>query len=372
MLPSAPVVPAPPPPPAYHRLYEFAKTALINIFVFPYATVCDLYCGGLACTDKWDDTQIGHYIGIDAAASGISEARELWENQKKPYTAEFCELDPCTEDLESHLQDKGIPADICCCLHHLQSSFQSEERARSFLRNVAALLKPGGYFFGVTIDSSTIWTKYQKNVEASHNKGSGLKPNAVTNCIRSENYVITFEVEEEKFPFFGKKYQLKFANDLTPETHCLVHFPSLIRLAREAGLEYVEIQNLTEFYDDNRLTAERTQFAGMLSSYGANLVDLRGRLLPRSFDILGLYSIFVFQKPDPDANPPIITPMLQDGNHTHEEHEWLGGNWRQQPPLEEERNGYADTAVGLSSIPMEHDKGILGPGPADLRFSDPF
>lgn len=25
-----------------------------------------------------------------------------------------------------------------------------------------------------------------------------------------------------------------------------------IRLAREAGLEYVEIQNLTEFYDDNR------------------------------------------------------------------------------------------------------------------------
>lgn len=25
-----------------------------------------------------------------------------------------------------------------------------------------------------------------------------------------------------------------------------------VRLAREAGLEYVEIQNLTEFYDDNR------------------------------------------------------------------------------------------------------------------------
>lgn len=24
------------------------------------------------------------------------------------------------------------------------------------------------------------------------------------------------------------------------------------RLAREAGLEYVEMQNLTEFYDDNR------------------------------------------------------------------------------------------------------------------------
>ncbi|MCH90038.1 mRNA cap guanine-N7 methyltransferase 2-like, partial [Trifolium medium] len=78
-----------------------------------------------------------------------------------------------------------------------------------------------------------------------------MKPNIVPNCIRTENYMITFEVEEEKFPLFGKKYQLKFANDVSAETHCLVHFPSLIRLAREAGLEYVEIQNLTEFYDDN-------------------------------------------------------------------------------------------------------------------------
>lgn len=85
-----------------------------------------------------------------------------------------------------------------------------------------------------------------------------MKPNLVPNCIRSENYMITFEVEEEKyvkmsstlffllninrtaefiyymviyrFPFFGKKYQLKFANDAFAETHCLVHFPSLIRL----------------------------------------------------------------------------------------------------------------------------------------------
>lgn len=85
-----------------------------------------------------------------------------------------------------------------------------------------------------------------------------MKPNIVPNCIRSESYMITFEVEEEKyivsylafhtnlwetvmsvvlnafifrFPLFGKKYQLKFANDPSAETHCLVHFPSLIRLS---------------------------------------------------------------------------------------------------------------------------------------------
>jgi hypothetical protein len=107
------------------------------------------------------------------------------------------------------------------------------------------------------------------------------------------------------------------------------------RLAREAGLEYVEIQNLTEFYDDNRFAdlsflieflenlwkelksewylhfkftlcyvfchccwnliihspylvlPKRAQFAGMLMNSGPNLVDPRGRLLPRSYDVLG-------------------------------------------------------------------------------------
>ena len=38
-------------------------------------------------------------------------------------------------------------------------------------------------------------TKYQKNVEASHNKGLKTVPNS----IRSENYTITFEIEEEKY-----------------------------------------------------------------------------------------------------------------------------------------------------------------------------
>lgn len=189
-----------------------------------------------------------------------------------------------------------------------------------------------------------------------------MKPNIVPNCIRSENYMITFEVEEEKFPLFGKKYQLKFASDFTAETHCLVHFPSLIRLAREAGLEYVEIQNLTEFYDDNR-----AQFAGMIISAGANLVDPRGRLLPRSYDMLGLYTTFIFQKPNPDIAPPLSTPLLPDN---FDEMEWNTSSWM------DDDNGLAETSAPPSTGPsiglgnISDQKGILGPGPADLRFSE--
>ncbi|RVW76218.1 mRNA cap guanine-N7 methyltransferase 2 [Vitis vinifera] len=452
--------------------------------------VCDLYAGAGSDADKWDEAQIGHYIGIDVSSSGISHTKEVWESQRKSYNADFYELDPSMENLELNLQDKCNTADVVCCLQHLQLGFENEDKGRRLLHNVASLLKPGGYFFGITPDSSTIWAKYQKNVEAYHNRGSSMKPNIVPNCIRSESYMITFEVEEEKFPFFGKKYQLKFSNDTSAETYCLVHFPSLIRLAREAGLEYVEIQNLTDFYDDNRilqpsvhsfvhsiwkaikngwevfkvrthfkvgsrnmvkfwkdrwcgdellrdafpnhfsiasskdarvadawdgvewvdtksgifsvksfysslaskgadpfphdtawnswapvgvhffaweatwgkiLTLDQlkkrgwklpkrcymckeeeetigdalfskrftlelgrlscwAQFAGMLLNSGPNLVDPRGRLLPRSYDVLGLYTTFIFQKVDPDIVPPLTSPfIIKDGSHNYEE-----------------------------------------------------
>ncbi|CAI9773031.1 unnamed protein product [Fraxinus pennsylvanica] len=390
----------------YRQLVEFAKTVLVRIFVPPYATVCDLYCGRVPDEEKWDEAQIGHYIGIDVATTGLNEVKEAWESQRKAYTSEFFELDPCIEDMEPHLKDREDKADIAFCMHHLPLCFESEEKVRKLLYNVSLLLKPGGYFIGITPDSSTIWNKYQKNVEAYHNKSSGMKPNIVPNCIRSEGYMITFEVEEEKFPFFGKKYQLKFAGDISAETHCLVHFPSLlsmfgspklvsvlpkchilaqgiasfkldtitascvplgsvmqrcfhqIRLARDAGLEYMEITNLTEFYDDNR-----AQFAGMLMDAGPNLVDPRGRLLPRSYDVLGLYTTFIFQKPDPDIAPPLSTPVLEDGSYNHDEANWQGTDWR-----EDEKNGKTDSAFSLGKITEQ--KGILGPGPAELRFPE--
>lgn len=226
---------------------------------------------------------------------------------------------------------------------------------------MSSLLKPGGYLIGITLDSSTIWAKYQKNVEAYHNRSGAMKPNLVPNCIRSENYMITFEVEEEKFPFFGKKYQMKIANDTSAETHCLVHFPSLIRLAREAGLEYVEIQNLLEFYDDNR-----AQFSGMLLEAGHGLVDPRGRLLPKFYDVLGLYTTFIFQKPDPDVAPPLMTPLLHDhGTQILDEREWQGSVWR-----DEEKIGASHSESTFSLGKITEQKGILGPGPADLRFSE--
>ncbi|KAL8538767.1 hypothetical protein ACS0TY_000685 [Phlomoides rotata] len=352
----------PPPRPTeliHHRVFDFMKTALIKIFVSPYATVCELYCGKVPDEEKWDAAQIGHYIGIDVVTSGVSEVREAWESRRKAYTSEFLEFDPCVEDVDLHWKNKENQADVVFCMLHLPLCVETEEQERKLMQNVSSLLKSGGYFVGITPDSSTIWAKYQKNVEACHNKGGAMKPNIVPNCIRSESYMITFEVEEEKFPFFGKKYQLKFSGDTASETHCLVHFPSMLRLGRDAGLEYVEIQNLTDFYDDYR-----AQLAGLLMDSG--LIDQRGRLLPRSYDVFGLYTTFIFQKPDPDLAPPLMTPILDDGSHNHDEDSLMPQRpvgWR-----EDEKNVQTESSGGLGKI--SEQKGILGPGPAELRFPE--
>ncbi|XP_023156386.1 mRNA cap guanine-N7 methyltransferase 2 [Zea mays] len=108
-------VAVPPQSPHLH-LYDFAKSAIINFFAFPYATVCGLYCDGGMDTDKWCDSQVGHYIGISASASGVNYARELWENRRKPFTAEFIELDPSDDGFEAQVQEKGIQVDIVCCM----------------------------------------------------------------------------------------------------------------------------------------------------------------------------------------------------------------------------------------------------------------
>ncbi|KAL0847837.1 hypothetical protein Bca101_021084 [Brassica carinata] len=215
-------------------------------------TVCELYCGEAPDPDKWEASLIGHYIGIGIATTSSSKSTN------------------------------GFPVGAICSY----ALRPRRVRARRLLSNVASLLKPGGYFFGITPDSSTIWAKYQKNVEAYHNRSGGTKPNVFPNYIRSESNMITFEVEEEKFPLFGK---------------------SFFRLAWEAGLEYVEIQSLTDFYDDNR-----AQFASLMMNAGPNFVDPRGKLLPRAFDLLGLYATFIFQKPDPDLEPPLRTPIPFD------------------------------------------------------------
>jgi hypothetical protein len=104
----------------------------------------------------------------------------------------------------------------------------------------------------------------------------------------------------------------------------------------------------------------------------------------------GLYSTFVPQKPDPDAMPPIVTPDLHDPDNAQEQvclpalvavacgflfsvvsmllcltpwfkqQEWPRG---QQASTDDGRRPHVDVI-----LPLDPEKGILGPGPVDMRL----
>lgn len=274
------------------RLHNFVKHALLQQLVPPGSTVCDLYCGQGTDIGKWAQAQIGRYVGVDIAASTLEEAREQWNNLDRPYSADFCEVDPSSVNLETELRYMGLPADFVTCMGRLQDSFLKEEMVRSLLQNVASILKPGGYFFGITADSSTIWSKFQKAVEGAHRAGVFR----VLPRVHSEHYTISFE--DDRFTPFGTRYTLQFGDGVIFEGQQLIHFPSFIRLAEEVGLECIELQNLQEFFDDYRL-----HFPDLLRATCANLVDPKGRLPQFAHDILSLYTTFIFKKAeylDPD------------------------------------------------------------------------
>jgi hypothetical protein len=46
-----------------------------------------------------------------------------------------------------------------------------------------------------------------------------------------------------RFPFFGKKYQLKFANEAAFDNHCLIHFPTLMRLFFLVYFQHIALYN---------------------------------------------------------------------------------------------------------------------------------
>lgn len=145
------------PPAVVNEVIDWAKKVMVVQLLKENERVCDLYCGRGGDIRVFASGKVGGYMGIDSSASAVEAAQETWLKQGRPFEAEFREVDPCLSNLNARLELNGIHYDVVSCQGHLQDSFLTETTMRSFLTNVATLLRPGGYFFGTCPDSSTIW-----------------------------------------------------------------------------------------------------------------------------------------------------------------------------------------------------------------------
>ena len=141
--------------------------------------VLDIGCGKGGDLQKWANTPkpVSFYIGLDPASVSIAQARDRYhEMQRKQrrsnpnlYTADFYVKDCYGEWLGDikRIEDVGITSEpkdrwnsggfdvvsMMFCLHY---AFESEDKARGMLRNVAGALKKGGRLIGVCPDSDVL------------------------------------------------------------------------------------------------------------------------------------------------------------------------------------------------------------------------
>jgi mRNA (guanine-N7-)-methyltransferase len=147
--------------------------------------VLDIGCGKGGDLMKWQSQRIDLYVGLDPATVSIGQARERYNQMQRRnrhiFHAEFGVKDCFGESLDNvnavtrvgfdkHLDQRwgGGGFDVVSMMFCMHYAFESEQKTRIMLKNVAGALKKGGKFLGVIPNSDLLSAK----VEEYHKKQS--------------------------------------------------------------------------------------------------------------------------------------------------------------------------------------------------------
>lgn len=144
---------------------------------------------------KWQSQRIGQYVGLDPAGVSIGQARERYRQMQRKsrnlFRADFAVKDCFGESLENvpAVQEVGFDTsrdvrwggggfDIVSMMFCMHYAFESEQKARQMLMNVAGALKKGGKFLGVIPNSDVLSDKVEAYHKANPNYTSESAPPA--------------------------------------------------------------------------------------------------------------------------------------------------------------------------------------------------
>ncbi|KAL6078775.1 hypothetical protein QOT17_001405 [Balamuthia mandrillaris] len=205
------------------------------------------------------------------------KSKTRWE-LKKPFPANFVQHHPLDARPYTQLVPENECYDLVACFVGLEEIFVAPNTASCFFGNVSSVLKEGGFFFGVLPDSSAIWNKVQKQAK-----------NDSSTKAKGSLFSISFDSEISNTNFFGIHYKLQVSGS-PDQHHYLVHFPTLLALADQHGLEMIEISNYLDIYED-----QRYNYASLLK--GMAVYDRKNNsILPTQLELIGLKTNFVFKK----------------------------------------------------------------------------
>jgi len=274
---------------------QFIRQTLIDTYVEPGDSVCEVLCGKSADLGKLQRAKVQDYTGIDPMPASIEEAKKRWQARGESFPAEFVALDLMKHSVKDRVTREF---DSIICFGKLQHSFADPVRAVNLIHNIGPILKLGGWFFGFTFDSSTLWSLAQKT----------MKPGVATEPLVVENELFDLEfaplVDKRNNTFlplfqpYGSKFSLTLKNPLQEKSdpsqlakhnHYCIHFPSLLKVTEKVGLELMFISNFRDFYNERRHACKQLWES-------MHLLNDKGKLSSRLLELLSLYCVFAFKK----------------------------------------------------------------------------
>ncbi|CAI5475468.1 unnamed protein product [Closterium sp. Yama58-4] len=263
------------------KLNNWIKSVLIRLHTHPArgARVLDLACAEGRRPDQGSvHDAMARYNGDSHRSFAGGDGADSDRRQMR-FPAKLACADCFGVALDRELLP-WAPFDICSTQFALHYSFETEQRARCGLRNIAALLRPGGMFIGTIPDANVLVQK----LRASPNLRFG---NSV--------YSIEFapEFADKKFPStrpYGIRYEFRL-EDAVDCPEWLVPFAFLQRLAGEYGLQALYHANFHTFIKTH---AAVEPHASLLRRIAGE--RWREEMTADEWDAAYLYCVFVFRK----------------------------------------------------------------------------
>ncbi|MCJ1441901.1 MAG: mRNA cap guanine-N7 methyltransferase [Stictis urceolatum] len=298
----------------------------------PGIMVLDIGCGKGGDLGKWQKApqRVDCFVGVDPAEVSIDQAKERYEESSKRsrgrlFEGHFFAKDGFGEWLGDIpiIRSVGIDSEVgpgsssrwgnagfdvvtmMFCMHY---AFESEEKARGMLKNVAGALKKGGRFIGVIPNSDII----REKVEAYHTKkktngeaeANWAADNAEDGEVKDDTLHWGNDIYNVRFPGdtpqdgvfrppFGWKYSY-FIEEAVEAPEYLVPFEAFRALAEDYNLEMQYRKPFHDVWKEERADptlGELSERMGVTSRRGGN-----HNLSPEEWEAVGFYHAFCFYK----------------------------------------------------------------------------
>ena len=286
------------------QIQHWIKTILIKWFVSEDDWVCEFFPGSGRDTRMWKRANAGVITVIEADTRYINQIIQRFIAKKFSPLPLILHVDIKGGTLNwEELEQTGIIVppppkhsyhpdslkgtnhknkySVVSCFSGLDEAFTSLESVTNVIENAIKLLADDGYFIGIIPDSSSLFTKANKQ-GVEHNgiiTISDFELLLPTNCSVQQ----TFENDLQPHPFTLKRKNEDSKNGMKLY---LVHCPTFIRLCAQHGLLLIDMQNLADFYEEHKKIHEST------------LKKILGTTKVKQGNIqrLSLFTTFVFRK----------------------------------------------------------------------------